>query len=181
MAALAFSISTAFAQERPLLLPTRDVDITYDLGSVPGSPGRVLRQRVRWLASDRKMRIDPPSPGLFAIIDYNTGRMIVLRASDHLGLESQSVDDIMPRAGRPLATPTYVRRGQDQLAGLSCTDWEMRDGGGTPLSLCITSDGVLLRVRSGTRALATAIAVHFGSQDVAAFQIPPGYRVQPGP
>src|SRR5690349_15517221 len=52
---------TGNANDRPLLLPTRDVDVTYEIPQ--GS--RTLAQRLRWIASARKLRVDPPIPDLF--------------------------------------------------------------------------------------------------------------------
>jgi len=43
--------------EPPQLLPTRDVDITYDV-TLPSQPR--VRERVRWLAAEQLERVDGP-------------------------------------------------------------------------------------------------------------------------
>src|SRR5580704_1521737 len=43
--------------ESPQLLPTRDMDITYDV-TLPSQPR--VRERVRWLAAEQLERVDGP-------------------------------------------------------------------------------------------------------------------------
>ena len=59
-AAIAFALLTsAWAEERPQLLPTRDVDITYD---VIRSQRPKVRERVRWLAGEHLERAEIVRP-----------------------------------------------------------------------------------------------------------------------
>ena len=157
----------ARADQQPLLRPTRDVDVTYRVGD----DGH-LQQRMRWLASRQIMRIDPPTPGFHVIIDYQAGRMSVVRDQEHQVVDMKAPGGI---AGGPAAAPNYQRRGDDSVAGVPCTDWQATNGEGAAALACITADGILLRVRSGERVLASATSVNYAPQDAATFAVPADY------
>jgi hypothetical protein len=156
---------TAGAAEAPLSHPSRDVDVTYRM--VRGD--RVLTERMRWQAATQRQRVDPPSPGLFVVIDYRAGRMDTVRLSDRLVLE-------MPAP--PAAQGAYVRRGEDQVAGLACTNWEATATDGQPTIACITADGVLLRATAAGQTLLSAETVTYAPQEPALFAVPAGFTVR---
>jgi hypothetical protein len=62
--------------ESPQVLPTRDMDITYDV-TLPSQPR--VRERVRWLAAEQLERVDGPHKST-TIFNRRT-REIVLFAS----------------------------------------------------------------------------------------------------
>jgi hypothetical protein len=65
------------------------------------------------------------------------------------------------------------------VAGVGCTDWETKSGGPDTL-LCLTDDGVLLRVQAGGHTLIEATAVTYAPEDGAIFTIPAEYaRIAP--
>ncbi len=163
-------IAPALAQERPATIPTRDVDVTYRMGD----GDQALTQRMRWIAAQGLLRVDPPSPGLYMIVDYRTHRVAMVRDADRevLDLDGQ-VATLPGNAGGPGAR--FTRSGQDQVAGLACTEWQTTDMAGDPTLVCITADGVLLRARIGGHTVLQATSVTYGAQDLAAFQPPPGY------
>ncbi len=159
-----------------MLVPTRDVAVTYrtDAGD------RVLEQRMRWSVAARRMRIDPPTPGIFLLIDYATRRMDVVRDPERSFVEMDA-PAAPPGLGSP-GTPAgelqegrYARGGGDEVSGMACTDWTTHDTKGRATEICVTADGVLLRVRSDGRVLAGATRVEYGPQDPALFQLPRGY------
>jgi hypothetical protein len=76
----------------------------------------------------------------------------------------------------PSAPVAYQRRGEDQVAGLPCTEWEARDSVGQPAVTCFTADGVMLRVRRGDQVLAVATRVTYAPQPAALFQVPDGFE-----
>ena len=80
LAALALAGGIAAAQERPKLLPTRDVGITYRV-TRPGEPR--IRERARWKAANGLERVDIPG-GATSIFDHKTHYVTVL------ALESRS-------------------------------------------------------------------------------------------
>ena len=158
----------AVAQDRPPVRPTRDVDVTYR--STTG--GQVIEQRSRFAADAQKMRLDTPTPGVYMLMDYRAKTLSMVSDGDRSALDMRSPD--MPTPGVD-ESGVYTRRGEDQVAGYACTEWETRDRSGQPALACFTADGVMLRARRGTQILAVAIRVAYGQIDPAVFTIPPAY------
>ncbi len=163
--------------DQPLLRPSRDVDITYR--ATGPRDGRRLDQRVRWLAASQTMRIDPPTPGVFVIIDHVARRMSVVREADRSVIEMAAPDDMGGVAGHA-GSGNYVRRGGDSVAGLPCIDWETQDRAGQPTLLCVTADGVLLRAAVDGQELVGAVSVQYAPQDPAVFRVPADYAHRSG-
>ncbi len=69
----------------------------------------------------------------------------------------------------------FTRGGTERDAGLVCRDWTTATAKGRA-ELCITGDGLPLRVRAsgndGSRSEVVAVAVRQGSDDPAAFEVP---------
>jgi hypothetical protein len=157
----------ALAQDRPPLRPTRDVDVTYR----SEQSGQVLEQRTRF--AGQRMRLDTPTPGLYVIVDYAAQRMSMVSDADRGVLDMRLPPGVAP--GTAATGATYVRRGIDRVAGLACTEWDVRDNRGQVAQTCFTDDGVLLRARRGPQVLAVATRVAYGAIDPALFAVPPGY------
>jgi hypothetical protein len=156
--------------DRPQLRPTRDVDVTYALDT---GGGPTLRERLRWDVAAEKLRIDPPTAGLYVIIDLKARRMSTVRAADQTVIETAAPPSAtgMPDSAAAGAT----RQGEGVVAGLACTDWSVTDAAGEPMTVCLTADGVLLRARTATRTLLTATSVQYGPVDPVAYQVPAEY------
>jgi len=154
----------------PVLRPTRDVDVTY---AMDAGGGRTVQERLRWSVALRMLRVDPPSPGLYVIIDRSAGRMRVVRMADRTVTETAAPDNVAGVSED--AAAHAVRQGTEMVAGLACTDWNMPDAAGEPVTVCLTDDGVLLRAAAGARTLLTATTVQYGAVDPSVFQVPPGY------
>jgi hypothetical protein len=167
LAAAALICAPARAQlpAAPLAHPSRDVDVTYRMER----GDRVLTERMRWQAATLRQRVDPPTEGLFIVIDYKAGRMRTVRLSDRLVLEM---------AAPPSGGGAYVRQGADQVAGLPCTDWQATATDGRSTVACITDDGVMLRASAGGRTLVSAASVDYAPQDPALFAVPDGFIVR---
>jgi len=162
----------AWAQDRSPTTPTRDVDVTYRAGQ----GDKVVQQRSRFRASDQRLRVDTPTPGVYAIVDYRARTLAMVSDAE------QAVLDMPAPAGAAAGgVPAgqdgarFVRRGTDQVAGLTCTEWETTDTAGLPTLACFTDDGVMLRARRGAQLLVVADRVAYGTQDPAVFTVPPGY------
>ena len=187
LAPLACAVATvlagfgAAAQERPATIPTRDVDVVYRMvqPDAPGGP-RALEQRMRWAATDGKLRVDPPSPGLYIIMNYKTRRLETIRDSQRMVMEMDaSAAAIGPAVP---SSASFKRHGEATVAGTACTEWETRDATGTPTLACLTGDGVLLRAVAAGRVLVEASSVRYGAIDPSVFEVPPGYtHVTPPP
>lgn len=154
--------------EQPALTPTRDVDITYRLAVPAGAPP--AEQRVRWDVAGGRQRIDTPTPGLHIIVDSHTHHLASVRDAEKLALEFDQ-SGMMPPPG---TVTNYAKRGDGIVAGLACTIWQLPDSGSP--EMCLTEDGVLLRVQSGDRVVAEATRVTFGPSNPADFTIPLDYR-----
>ena len=161
--------AAAMAQDRPPVRPTRDVDVSYRSEQA----GQVIEQRSRFAATAQRMRLDTATPGLYMLVDYRANTMSLVSDPDR-----GAVDMPVPPTGVGPAGGTsgsYVRRGQDQVAGLPCTEWEVQDNRGQPTLTCFTADGVMLRARYGAQVLAIATRVAYGPLDPALFDVPSGY------
>ncbi len=161
----------ALAAERPPITPQRDVDITYQVAQpVPGGPA--LAQRMRWSVVSGRLRVDPPSPGLYMIVDYRAKRMAVVKLAERAVLDVSTAGPGLPGA----AAGAYTRQDDADIAGLRCTNWLTADAGGHETTLCLTADGVMLRASQGSHPLLQALSVQYGPQDPAAFVPPDGFR-----
>jgi hypothetical protein len=170
--ALLLTASAARAADRPPLTPQRDVDVVYLMVQVDsrGTP-HLLRQRMRWAAAAAKLRVDPPIPDLYMVMDLRAHRMSAVRPGRKAVVETASPDSALPGMGGS----SFARGAQDSVAGLACTDWLTQDVNGTPTRACITADGVLLRAVAAGRVLLEAERVDYAAQDQSVFRIPDDY------
>ena len=157
----------AAAQDHPPTMPARDVDIVYRIAG----PTEQLEQRLRWGVSLGKLRVDPPTPGLFVVIDTTTHAMQAVREGDRSVVQL----DPGPIPGTALEGK-FRRRGEAQIAGLACTQWETQDTGRRTVLACLTPDGVLLQVQADGLILLQATEVTFAPQPEAVFRVPADYR-----
>jgi hypothetical protein len=168
-----FATGAAAGDERPVLRPLHDVDVTYELDNGVGSP---LHERLRWDAASQRLRVDPPTVGLYVIIDLAARRMSTVRLAERTVIEMAAPDNV---TGMPnTAAAAAVRQGADTVAGLGCVEWDMTDAAGEAARLCLTDDGVLLRARAGGRTLLSAETVRYGPVDAGVFQMPAGFAHQ---
>ena len=89
------------AADRPPIIPLRDVDVTYQVAQ-PIEGGPALSQRMRWSVATGRLRVDPPSPGLYMIVDYTAKRMSVVKVADRAVLDVSTAAPGLPgrRRGR---------------------------------------------------------------------------------
>ena len=156
-------------QDRPPALPTRDVDVTYKAGQGE----QTVVQRSRWSAALRKLRVDAPTPGVYAIADYAARTLSMVSEPAHGVLDLDGAEAAFPGAAG--GTASFVRQGGSQVAGLPCTEWETADRQGQPMLACYTEDGVLLRARHGAQVFVQATRVAYGALDAATFVVPPSF------
>jgi len=152
------------AEEKPQLLPTRDVDITYDV-TRPQRPQ--IRQRIRWQASAHLERVDGPGKSA-SIFDHNAHEITLLNpaARTYRKLEGSPRWPPEPQAGVALG------RGPESIvAGLHCVDWSWTEDAETH-TVCITADGVLLRLVVDGKTVMQARSVSYGPQRAELFQVP---------
>jgi hypothetical protein len=156
----------ARAEERPQLLPTRDVDITYDLTRQQPK----IRERRRWLADEHLERVDGPDKSS-TIFDVNKGEFALLNPTTRTfrKLEGASRRPADPEKG------AMLQRGDETVvAGLHCVDWSWTDDVETH-TVCTTADGVLLRLVVDGNTVLQARSVSYGRQAAELFQVPSNY------
>jgi hypothetical protein len=150
-------------QHQPLL-PTRDVDISYQI-TRPDQPPIIERRR--WLANERLVRSDGPDKSM-TLYDRDAHQITVLNPKNrtYLKLEGSLREPLDPEIGKPLK-----RGGDTVVAGLSCTDWSWTDDDEIH-TVCLTADGVLLRLVVDGRTTMQARSVSFGKQPPELFRVP---------
>lgn len=175
-----FLLATPALAEAPpaALLPNRDVSVVYRLtgdagAAIPGGvPGNL---RVAWRASDRRLRVEPEGRRQVVLVD--------------LGAPSAQLVDMGLRAAMPLPVRSrdlqpltlegahLTRRGQDTVAGLSCTDYAVQSSRGRG-TVCLTQDGVALRASGevdGRQGSFIAVSVSYDPVPASSFEVPRGY------
>jgi hypothetical protein len=156
----------------PLVMPLRDVDVTYKV-PVAGGRDMAILQRLRFSAALHRQRVDLPTSGNWMVLDYVTHRMTLVRDESRELVEVPAPDNATQPAGFALVGPA-------QVAGLPCTEWRTRDTRGQATVACYTDDGVLLRARGDRGVLMEAIDVGYRPQGADVFALPQGYsRQQP--
>ena len=148
------------------LLPTRDVDIVYDV-TLHSQPR--VRERVRWLAAEKLERVDGPHKST-TIFNRRTHQMTLLTAADRSFLQLD-----MPRQPEEPAPEVAVVRGNEfVVAGLHCVDWSWTEDTETR-TVCLTADGVLLRFLIDNKTVTEARSVTYRPQPAELFQVPSDY------
>jgi hypothetical protein len=155
------------AQDRPALLPTRDVDITYDV-TRPQQPK--VRERVRWLAADHLERVDS-SGRSSTIFDRNAHEVTILSPSNRT---YRKLDGAPRRALEPDPDAVLKRGGNIVVARLPCTEWSWTDDVAT-YKICLTADGVMLRLAVDGATVSEARSVKYAAQKAELFEVPRGY------
>ncbi len=161
----------ASAQDRPITVPTRDVDVVYRVGGG-------LEQRMRWGVTLGKLRVDPPSPGLYMVLDTRTRVMETVREGERTVLQIDAAGQ--PTGGQiPSGAPpgqNFVRHGDAQVAGLACVMWDTVDTSGQATTACLTADGVMLRAETAGGVLLEATSVRFAPLPESVFRVPSDYQ-----
>ncbi len=170
----------AQADERPTTMPTRDVDITYQMAA-PGPSGKIqtLSQRMRWSPEAGLLRVDPPAQGVYTIMDYHAHKLLVVSDAQRSVMLMHAAANVTAPGVSP--TAKFVRGGQGSVAGLACTDWQTSDFTGQPTTVCLTDDGVLLRAKRGDHVLVQAAQVAYGPIDPGVFKVPADYHEESPP
>jgi hypothetical protein len=175
----------AAAQDRPVLLPSRDVAVTYRVER----DGQPLRIRLAWSSVLRALRAEaepgapasiggiPLPPGSRVIIDRGAGQAFAVQESTGLTVDLPQLASRAEVSERDLLSAQARREGVDRVAGLPCTVWRLLPRSAPPkrrpIRVCVTGDGVPLRAQEeGSRNTAEAVSVHYGLQDQALFRQP---------
>jgi hypothetical protein len=162
----------AAVQDRPRVLPDRDVTVQYRVtSSEPGVPQNVTVH----MTGDGHVRIETPDRGYLL---YASGEQKARWVMPQGGLFIElPVGASFAGPFAPDADARFTRKGQATVAGMACTQWQVSvpRGGGTA---CVTDDGVILRGEGGDGRGHTgsivAVEVAYAQQPAALFVPPPG-------
>jgi len=167
------------AQERPTILPTRDVAVSYRAtGPVQGQQQQ-QDLRVLFTSSGRLMRVEGMggpagggrSAGSYVIVDHSNQTMTMVMTQDRRYME-MPVNNAFSRGFLLSDTMRFARRGSESVAGMKCTVWDITSSDGNG-NACLTEDGVMLR-GNGIDGKGTIIAtgVTYAPQPAALFKPP---------
>lgn len=169
---------TAAAQDRPLLQPSRDVTVTYRVGGAAASaiPGGVAGPlRLFWDAARQRLRAEAGGRPQAVLVDLpnRTATMLddAMRAVVALPVRERDLQPLTLDGAR------LTRRGNGSVAGIACTDWNVKASRGSG-TVCLTPDGVALRANGtvdGRQGSFTATSVRYGEVAPGLFTVPPGY------
>jgi hypothetical protein len=179
LAALAgFLPGAVRAEVRPLLAPTRDVTVEYEVAP----PGRApVGVRVAIQAGGARLRITSPELPTTFLVDRPAGEATVLlpmlRAYSDLKIGKFDPQRTVLRGAR------FSRAGHSRIAGHDCVLWHAESSEGTADG-CITDDGVILRgsassARRGALGQITALRVVYGPLPAQDFTVPPDFQPSP--
>ena len=178
VAILVPAMAPAMAQERPAILPTRDVAVTYRASGPVQGQQREQELKVAFTAGGKLMRVEGigggPGAGADVIVDHTAQRMTMVMAEDRRFME-MAVNNAFSRGFLVSDTMKFMRRGAESVAGVKCTVWDITSADGNG-NACITEDGVMLRGNGidGKGAI-VATAVAYGPQPAANFKPPAGF------
>jgi hypothetical protein len=161
--------ATLRAEElEPHVLPTRDVDITYQF-TRPDQP--TVIERRRWSAAEHLQRVDGPDKST-TIFDRNKGEFTLLNPVNRTYRKFDGVPRMPMAPGKGVA----LRRGDEAVfAGLHCVDWSWTNDNVTRTA-CLTPDGVLLRLIVDGKTVMQARSVSYGRQPLELFEVPRDYE-----
>ncbi len=165
----------AWADETPRLMPSRDVDITYRVSS----GDKPVTERVRWLAAEEIERIDPHGKGYllarsaYMIIEHHKKTAEIVDPKTH-----SVTATVNPVAGElaEIENAKLTPLGSATVAKLGCQVWRAEISAQVEREICLTEDGVLLRVRNGDKTVLEATAVKYHHISSKLFDIPPDYQ-----
>ena len=170
----------AFAQERPPIMPTRDVTVTYRVAG-EGAP---TEMKMSWLTAQGLMRMDMPGGQGFMVVNAQAGSGFMAMPQMRMIMELPAGAGGVNNFARASQTARFTREGSDRVANTPCTIWRVEDRGDTA-RICSTADGVTLRASSGGgqtgRGTMEATLVEYGAQDAARFARPQGYQAMQMP
>jgi hypothetical protein len=178
-ALLLAALGPASAAPPPLLHPTRDVAVTYQIkAGPPGQPeqGRIVH--LIWGDAGQRLRVQVSGQGMTALVNFPAHRMdLLIGGPPGIVVQMPMRDNVIPGFALPADVST-TPLGTARVAGIGCTRYAFAGREGTGRA-CITSDGVVLRAQgAGTQGSAhlVAISVAYGPQPASVFEVPPGYQ-----
>ena len=168
----------AMAAPQPLLVPTRDVTLEYQVVPDGHAPVEV---DVAVKAGGMRLRITSDTLPTTLLVNRDTEKAAImlpmLRAYSDIKIGRFDPTNTV------LKGANFTQGGQERVAGHECTVWRAASAEGTAEG-CITADGVILRgavanEKRGKQVTLTATRVEFGPVPDADFVVPPDFQRSP--
>jgi hypothetical protein len=162
----------ALADQMPNLIPAHDVTGTYIITS-QGTPSTVT---VQYSKSANALRLDPQTGQGYILYDFGAhdAKMVMPDMQRYMD-QPALADRAQALQGSNGDDVTITKGSTETIAGHACTDYTATDKTkGTSSSLCVTDDGVLLKLSSAD-ANAVAQSVSYDDVPEANVQLPAGY------
>jgi len=149
-----------------------EATVTHDAGAMP-----VVM--IRDGATRQRVEIATPAGPTTMITNSETGESFVLTNAGGqmmaMRMDADQFDDPAKDWSAEVAS-TARRTGDCAVAGENGAVWT-RDDNGTPNTVCVTSDGIILRVTEGDRTVWETTSIQRGPQSAELFVLPPGVQV----
>jgi hypothetical protein len=168
----------AWADDTPMIHPSRDVAVEYRSSGAPqgpaSAPGAVVT--MRFSSKSGRIRIEGASGRGYAILDPGAGEMTMVMAERRMYVERQADPGMI--AMFKATNGSFKKTGSDTIAGVACTTYDatFNEHSG---QVCLTSDGVMLRARSADadrQREFEAVTVNYTDQPASLFEVPAGYQ-----
>ena len=165
----------AAAPDRPPLAPTRDATIEYQVQGRAGRPPIAVRVHF----SGGRMRAETANLPGYVVVDRAADRALMVMQEQHayfeLPLQSGMARDFLPSDRM-----SFTRRGEERVAGLPCTVWDVRAPAGRSATACVTADGLVLRGEGhdpqyGDGSI-EAVSLSYAPQPASLFKPPAGFQ-----
>jgi hypothetical protein len=171
------------AAEHPVLAPTKDATVTYNLTGANQVDGAAILQIT--YADRGRVRMDffrfagATSPLGSLIFDPPADRVITTLPERH-GYLQRDVGKLFNPGIMLNDKMSFTRQGSATIAGLQCTDWGVSNGAAGGATACVTDDGLVLRTtRSKPEGSMEALAVKYGPPPADIFTPPADYGLIP--
>ena len=172
LCAAAVLTSPVLAQDRPPLVPTRDVGVIYKL-STSSMDHSAQKLQATYVDGGQKIRLDffrfAESKYPFATWIYNGAldRLIVVRPEKREYVEQKQFKGLIPGAWLT-SDMTFEKQRIVAVAGQPCTNWAIKSAEPkvNGAIACVTDDGVVLRLTSPDTSAPPeleAVTVKYGS------------------
>jgi hypothetical protein len=170
--------------DRPLLLPTDDVVVTYRIDGMPMSAPH--KMQITYAKDGERVRMDyfhwPETkyPFLASIFDRPANRVILVQPERKAYIDRQIGNNINNPGALLKPNMRFTRQGSSEVAHARCTVWrvELPDKPDDGTTACVTDNGIVLRMESTkpTATTLTAMDIHYGAPPDGAFDPPVGFK-----
>jgi len=170
---LALMFATPAVASVPLLAPTRDVTVTYNVQPRDHAP---LQVRVSIAAGGARLRITAEDIPTAFLVDRREHMATILLPMLKM-FATVKIGEYDPQES-VLRGAHFERHGTETIAGRVCTDWSAVSAQGAAAA-CITEDGVILRGHAanhhGELGTVMASTVEYGALPAELFERPRGF------